>query len=221
MLTCEQFEALLADHIDGELRSAARAADRTAFERHRAECSSCAQLAEDAQSAVLFMGTAADVEPPAALTAKILEATNSGWEFKLRARGVRGWVNRFFSPFLKPRFVMGAMMTMMSLTMLSRCAGDPRKPMTAADLDPVRLWVSLDDRTHRLWDRTVKSYESMRLVYEIRSQLSEWKQQQAEADEAAADAHANMRRLDRKAVDQTGGPAAVPATEKSQQERHE
>ena len=70
--------------------------------------------------------------------------------------------------------------------------------MTAADLDPVRLYSSLDDRTHRLWDRTVKSYESMRLVYEIRSQLNEWKQQQADADEAAADARANSRRLNGK-----------------------
>jgi hypothetical protein len=199
MLTCEQFEALLADQIDGELASPARADDRTAFERHLAECPACAQLAEDAQSAVAFMEIAAEVEPPPELTAKILEATHAGWEFKLRAHGVRGWINRFFAPVLKPRFVMGAMMTMMSLTMLSRCAGDPRKPMTAADLDPVRLYSSLDDRTHRLWDRTVKSYESMRLVYEIRSQLNEWKQQQADADEAAADARANSRRLNQNA----------------------
>jgi hypothetical protein len=200
MLTCEQFEALLADHIDGELGLPERADDRTAFELHLAECPACAQLAEDAQSAVAFIDIAADVEPPPALTAKILEATHAGWEFKLRARGVRGWINRFFAPVLKPRFVMGAMMTMMSLTMLSRCAGDPRKPMTAADLDPVRLYSSLDDRTHRLWDRTVKSYESMRLVYEIRSQLNEWKQQQADADEAAADARANSRRLNQNAA---------------------
>jgi hypothetical protein len=104
------------------------------------------------------------------------------------------------------------MMTMMSLTMLSRCAGDPRKPMTAADLDPVRLWTSLDDRTHRLWDRTVKSYESMRLVYEIKSQLSEWKQQQAEEDEAAADARANSRKIDQPVT-------TKPAVNNAQQEK--
>jgi hypothetical protein len=196
MLTCEQFEILLADHIDGELVGAARAADRTAFEEHRASCASCALMAEDAESAVAFMEIAADVEVPQALTGRILEATQNGWEFKLRARGVRGWINRLFEPVLKPRVVMGAMMTMMSLTMLSRCAGDPHKPMTAADLDPVHIWASLDDRTHHLWDRTVKSYESMRLVYEIKSQLSEWKQQQAEEEEAAAEAKAKSKRLD-------------------------
>ena len=223
MLTCEQFEALLADQIDGELASPARADDRTAFERHLDECPACAQLAEDARSAVAFMEIAADVEPPPELTAKILEATHAGWEFKLRARGVRGWINRFFAPVLKPRFVMGAMMTMMSLTMLSRCAGDPRKPMTAADLDPVRLYSSLDDRTHRLWDRTVKSYESMRLVYEIRSQLNEWKQQQAEEEEAAADARANSRKIEqpvaKPAVNNEQPATTKPAVNNAQQEK--
>jgi len=213
MLTCEQFEILLADHIDGELRSAARAEDRAAFEKHRATCATCALMAEEVEGAVSFMEIAAEVEPPPALTAKILEATQSGWEFKLRARGVRGWVNRLFAPVLKPRFVMGAMMTMMSLTMLSRCAGDPRKPLTAADLDPVRIWSSLDDRTHRLWDRTVKSYESMRLVYEIRSQLNEWKQQQAEADEAAADQKANSRKIDQT----VGTPDKTPPAPRKQE----
>lgn len=196
MLTCEQFEILLADHLDGELNSAARAADRVAFEEHLAGCPSCERMAAEVGSALSWIEIAADVEVPPALTGRILEATQGGWEFRLRARGVRGWINRAFAPVLKPRFVMGAMMTMMSLTMLSRCAGDPRRPMTAKDLDPIHMWTSLDDRTHRLWDRTVKSYESLRLVYEIKSQLSEWKQQQAEEEEAAADAKAKSRRID-------------------------
>ncbi|MDE3195507.1 MAG: zf-HC2 domain-containing protein [Acidobacteriota bacterium] len=191
MLTCEQFEILLADEIDGTLPADVR----EDFERHLETCPACAAYAADVRSAVSFMDIAAEVEPPPALTHKILEATHEGWDLKLRARGVRGWINRTFAPVLKPRFVMGAMMTMMSLTMLSRCAGDPNKPLSAADLDPVRLWSSLDDRTHRLWDRTVKGYESMRVVYEIKTQLNEWKQQQAEADEAAAEAHANSRKL--------------------------
>ena len=167
MMGCEQFEDLLADYIDGELAFPARAADRTAFLEHLSSCAACALLTEDAQSALAFMEKAADVEPPPMLAGRILEATNAGWEFRLRARGVRGWINRLFAPILKPRIVMGAMLTMMSLTMLTRCTGVPKKTITAADLDPVRLWSSLDERTHRLWERSVKSYESMRLVYEI------------------------------------------------------
>lgn len=211
MVNCEQFEVLLADYIDGAL-----AADvREDFVRHLESCPACAAYAAEVESAVSFMDIAAEVEPPPALTSKILEATHEGWDFKLRARGVRGWINRTFAPVLKPRFVMGAMMTMMSLTMLSRCAGDPNKPLSAKDLDPVQLWASLDDRTHRLWDRTVKGYESMRLVYEIKTQLNEWKQQQAEADEAAADAHANSRKLTASPNEGSAQPAKV--TQENQQ----
>jgi hypothetical protein len=196
MLSCEQFEILLADHIDGELSSSGRAGDRAAFEQHLGSCPACSALAQDAQRAVAFMDMTADVEPPPALMTKILHATNSGWEFKLRAKGIRGAINRFFAPVLRPRFVFGAMMTLMSLTMLTRCAGGPKMNLTASDVDPVKLWTSLDDRTHRLWDRTMKSYESMRLVYEIRNQINDWKQQQTEAEEAAAEAQANNKKLE-------------------------
>jgi hypothetical protein len=133
------------------------------------------------------------VDMPPALVSKILEATNSGWEFKLRGRGVSGWINRTFAPVLRPRVVMGMVLTLVSATMLTRCA--PNKTLTAADLDPVRLWTSLDDRTHRIWDRAVKSYESMRLVYEVKNQINEWSEQQRQEDEAAADAQANKRQL--------------------------
>ncbi len=195
MIGCEQFEILLADYIDGELDSASRAADRIAFFAHKDSCAACAALAENASSAVSFIDITADVEMPPVVISRILAATNSGWDLKVQARGVRGRINRLFAPILKPRFVMGAMLAMMSVTMLSRCAGGPKTTLTAADLDPVRLWSSLDDRTHRIWDRTLKSYESMRVVYEIRSQLSEWKQQQSQEEDAAADARANSRKL--------------------------
>jgi hypothetical protein len=191
---CEEFEILLADYIDSGTAS-------PEFLSHLESCAACALLTEDAQSAVAFMEIAAEAEPPPALAGRILQATNSGWEFKLRAKGVRGWINRLFAPVLKPRIVMGAMLTLMSITMLSRCAGGPKKTLTAADLDPVRLWTSLDDRASRLWDRTMKSYESMRLVYEIRTQLNEWKQQQNDAEDAAADTRANSRRLEPKSVE--------------------
>jgi hypothetical protein len=88
--------------------------------------------------------------------------------------------------------------------MLTRCAGAPKQTITAADLDPVRLWSSLDYRAQRMWERGVKSYESMRLVFEIKTEINQWKQQQAEADEAAADARANSRKI---VPEKTAAPA--------------
>ena len=192
-LSCAEFEMLLADWIDETLALPARQAERDAFVRHLESCRSCAALLEDATAAVAFMDRAAEVEMPPALVSKILHATNSGWEFKLRGRGISGWINRTFAPVLRPRFVMGAVLTLISATMLTRCA--PNRTLTAADLDPVHLWTSLDDRTHRIWDRAVKSYESMRLVYEVKNQINDWNEQRRQEDEAAADAQANKRQL--------------------------
>jgi hypothetical protein len=193
VMSCAEFEMLLADWIDESLDVPARETEREAFVHHLESCAACAALLADASSAVAFMERAADVEVPPALVSKILQATNSGWEFKLRGRGVSGWINRTFAPVLRPRFVMGAVLTLVSATMLTRCA--PNRTVTAADLDPVRLWTSLDDRTHRIWDRGVKSYESMRLVYEVKNQINDWTEQQRQEDEAAADARANKRQL--------------------------
>ena len=192
MTNCAEFEILLADYIDGTL-----AADQRAeFAGHRETCVACAELAIDAQSALSLMERAAEVELPAELVTKILHATNAGWDLRKYRQGVRGWINRTLSPVLKPRFVMSAMLSLVSITMLSRCAGTPKATLTAADLDPIRIWSSLDLRTHRVWDRAVKSYESMRLVYEIRSQINDWQQQQTENQDAAAEANASSRRLD-------------------------
>lgn len=218
MINCAEFEVLLADSMDGALSAPGREAERNAFAQHLESCEACAAMAAEVRGALAFMEIAASVEPPPELTGRILRATNSGWELRLRAGGIRGWINRKFAPVLQPRFVMGAMLTLMSLTMLTRCAGGPKNTMTAADLDPVRLWTSLDTRGHRIWDRTVKGYESMRLVYEIRNQISDWNRQQAADEEAAADARANSRQLTLPAdASQPGNrPADTKSTEKKQ-----
>jgi hypothetical protein len=188
-LSCDEFETLLADWIDETLA----APERDAFVRHRDSCHACTSLLADATSAVAFIDRASDIEMPPALVSTILHNTNAGWEFKLRRQGISGWINRTFAPVLKPRVVMGALLTMMSMTMLTRCA--PQKTMTVADLDPVRVWVALDNQAHRVWDRAVKSYVSMRLVYEVRNQIDDWTEQQREEAAATADADANKRRL--------------------------
>jgi hypothetical protein len=193
MLSCAEFEELLADWLDDALSAPARTSEREAFLHHMKSCSACAALADDAQAALSFMDRTADVEVPPALYSKILQATNSGWEFKLRGKGFAGWINRAFAPVLRPRIVMGAMAFMLSATMLTRCT--PSHTMTAADLDPVHLWSALDDKAHHVWDRTVKSYESMRLVYEVKNQINDWAEQQKQQDEASADAKADQRQI--------------------------
>jgi len=213
-MNCAEFEILLADSLDGALDAPGREAERDSFAQHLASCPACAAMENDVRGALAFMDVAAEPELPQPLIGKILHATNSGWELQLRGKGIRGWLNRTFAPVLKPRFVMGAMLTVMSATMLTRCASGSNSTMTAADLDPVRVWSSLESKGHRIWDRTVKGYESLRVVYEIRTQLDDWSRQQAADAEAKAEAEADAKANSRKLPGPEAGQPGANAPEK-------
>jgi hypothetical protein len=45
----------------------------------------------------------------------------------------------------------------------------------------------------------------MRLVYEVKSQIAVWSEQQRQEDEAAADARANQKRVDSAATNENTG----------------
>jgi hypothetical protein len=55
----------------------------------------------------------------------------------------------------------------------------------------------VDDQAHRAWARTVKYYENLKVVYQLKVMLSEWQQQQDE-DPAAATQGSNRKAEDRK-----------------------
>jgi hypothetical protein len=74
--------------------------------------------------------------------------------------------------------------------------------LKADDLNPQRVWVNLETKVARIYDRSIKTYESMRLVYEVRQELRQWREQQQEQDAAAP---AETREIPAKA------PGAVPA----------
>jgi hypothetical protein len=40
------------------------------------------------------------------------------------------------------------------------------------------VWNNVEDKAYRSWDRTVKYYENLRLVYEIETRLQEIRDQQ-------------------------------------------
>jgi hypothetical protein len=204
-LSCAAVEELLADYFDGTLGGD----QRQAVEQHLAECAACAALAQDARSAMDFMAEVEEPAIPPDLVTRILQGVPSRWSGRFTEQeGVRGFVNRLVAPLLQPRLVMGAMMTVLSLSMMTRCAGAPNHPLAVSDLDPVKVWAGFDGRMHRAWERTVKTYESMRVVYEVQSRLREWKQ--SENDPAAADAAIEIRKVP-SSVSSNNGKAAKDA----------
>ncbi len=178
---CEAFESALCDYLDGACSPEARAA----MAIHLSECVACAAYERDIREGMGLLQAAEPLDAPPVMVNRIL------LQVPAQATGWRGWLARLFEPlvqpFLQPRIVMGAMMTVLSLAMMTRCAGVPSRSLTASDLDPVRIWGAFDDRVHRTWDRTVKAYESMRVVYEVQGRVHEWRQQQEEQDRIARD----------------------------------
>ena len=197
---CAAVDALLTDYLDGTLS----AGSRTFVEAHLAICTACAELAADAAEGLRILSESQEPEVPPFLVNRILHQAPTRWTEKLARRdGLRGWVNRALEPVLQPRFVMGAMMTVLSLAMMTRCAGAPGRTLTTSDLDPVKVWAAFDDRLHRTWERTVMTYESLRVVYEVQTRLREYRQSEADA----ADAAIESRQLNGKQPNKTGQPA--------------
>ncbi|MBC7927648.1 MAG: zf-HC2 domain-containing protein [Bryobacteraceae bacterium] len=171
-MTCAEFEILLCDYIDGTLD----AGQRAVVEDHQRTCVSCAELARDAAVAVAFVSRAEAVEPPPELLSRIA--------FAIPAQGSRkGWKQTWFGwlrPALQPRVAMGMAMTIFSFSMLGRFAGIEVRQLKPSDLHPAAVWSALDNRLHRTWERAVKNYENLRLVYEVQSRLQEWTEQEEE-----------------------------------------
>lgn len=186
-MTCGEVEILLCDYLDGVLPET----ERAALERHLSTCQACAELARDAGSVVAFIGRTADVEPPQQLLTQILDESLSGRHGQLgKVKGFRGGLSGWFAgvlaPVLQPRLVMGMALTVLSFSMMAKCAGISPRQLQPSDLEPAKVWASLDDRANRTWNRTVQFYESIRFVYEVQSRLRQWTEQQEEDDRNAA-----------------------------------
>jgi anti-sigma factor RsiW len=175
-MNCADIEILLADYQDGTLV----ADEKSAIESHLSTCKACEELARDVAGAVAFMERASEVAAPPELVTRILFEISSGpshtvvkpsWFRRIFGNRIGG---KFMEPILQPRYAMGMAFTLLSFAMLGRFAGIEVKGLTLADLDPVKIWTSAEDRATRTWQRGVKYYESLRLVYEIESRVKEW-----------------------------------------------
>ena len=180
-MNCAEFESTLADYVDGTLDASGRAS----LERHASLCAGCREFLEEVTGAEAFLRRAADIEPPATLITRIAYQAPLGRTREPYER--QGFLSRLASkwlqPVLQPRLVMGMAMTVLSFAMLERCTGVKVQNIQAADLSPVRVWGGVEDRAVRLKDRVVKSYENLRVVYEIETRLKDLEQQQETFDD--------------------------------------
>ena len=160
-MTCNEFEILLADYLDGTLA----AEEKAAVEEHRNACASCAELAIDAAGAMAFIERAATVDPPPAMVNRILfEVTSGASRSVIKPSWIERLLGRRAGFILQPRFAMGMAMAVISVAMVGR------------------FWGAAESGVARSWDRAVKGYENLQLVYEVQTQLEEWAQERGSAD---------------------------------------
>lgn len=171
---CAEFEILLCDAVDGQLRGE----QKSAFEAHRLSCAACSEMAADVLGATAFLERAANVEPPKELLTRILFETTGGKQKAAREkRGLWGKAFSFLGPVLQPKLAMGMAMTILSVSMLGQVFGFEVRQMRDWDLEPAKIWAGIEDGSHRQWSRIVKYYENLRVVFEIQSRLREWSEQ--------------------------------------------
>ena len=173
-MNCADIEILLCDYVDGTLRGE----QKSAVEAHLVTCEACTEFVRDASGAVEFMSRAADVEPPPELMTRLLfelPAVKQQLKPNWKQRLFGGW----FETVLQPKMAMGMAMTVLSFAMLSNCAGIKVQQLKPADLNPATVVASVEDRVMRTYANAVKYYESLRLVYEIQTQIKDWRDKSA------------------------------------------
>lgn len=168
-LNCQNIDEQLCDYLDGALG----VAERLGFEKHIFACPACATLVADCRGSLGFLERVAVVEPPKELITRILYNTPKETPI-LGVLAAKGLLRRWLQPLLQPRLAMGMAMTILSFSMLGKFVS-PVRQLKPADLDPVKVWRTVDDSAHRTWDRFVKYYDNLRLVYEVQTVLDEWK----------------------------------------------
>jgi hypothetical protein len=82
-------------------------------------------------------------------------------------------MNRFLCRILRPQPVLGVAAAILFFSFLWREAATALRGVRPANSLPVKVWMALDDRLDRSWDRAVKHFESRRLVFEIRYRLEQ------------------------------------------------
>jgi Putative zinc-finger len=200
-MKCADFELLLCDYIDGTLAEESR----KALEQHAEVCTQCRELLRDATEAVSFMGRVEEIAPPPELITRLAyHAPRGKVRDGLNRHGLLSRTfTKWFQPVLQPRFAMGMAMTILSFAMLGRCTGVQLQQIKPADLSPTKVWGGVEDKAYRSWDRTVKYYENLRLVYEIETRVKEIREQQNAADRETVPA--NQRSASHSQQQENGG----------------
>jgi hypothetical protein len=168
---CSQFEALLADALDGVLASG----DQTAFDAHARSCTLCGPMLADAREGRLWLETLEEVEPPKNLVHNILAATTMAEAMPgtepVASRSKRTGFRPMLAGFFRSRVATSFSMAFFSLSLTLTVAGVRVSDLAKVDWHPSALGKSIMLQYTHVESSVVKYYENMRLVNEFQSRV--------------------------------------------------
>lgn len=215
-LRCEEWEALLADALDGLLP----ANDQAAFDAHSAQCEGCADLLAHAKAGRDWLGYL-HTEPavPSDIVAKILDRTTGSASIPVALAGgpqpAAAHVLQipFRRTFYETRLLMTAAMAFFSIALTLNLAGIRLTSLKLADLKPSTLGTNLSHQFYGAKGQMVRYYDSLRFVYLMESKMRELRRD-AEADQQPVqpknDQDTNTNTNKPNNTNKTGGKLEVP-----------
>jgi len=165
-----EFEALLAEAIDGTLH----AAESQRFHAHAAACELCGPQYALALEGRSLLRDLPELEPPAYLLQKVLNVT-SEVPARVRSEEARGgWfagVRPVFAAVMQPRFGMSFAMAFFSVMLILNVTGVKLGDLRYMDLRPTAVKSSMVRTYYETTGRAQKYYENLRFVYQVQSAL--------------------------------------------------
>jgi len=187
---CGQWETLLADALDGQLRPQ----DETTFTTHMAGCAACTALFDEARRGQEWLDfLSAEPEVPEGLLDKILAHTGPGQTagtslvtdgvpaaitagIPLR-RSTPAWQRPGFMAsirrFAEPRLMMTVAMAFFSIALTLNMTGVRVTRVRLADLKPTSIRMYMQRQITVAYTPLVRYYDHLRLVYEVQSRVRE------------------------------------------------
>jgi len=234
-LTCEEWEAMLVDFLDGTLA----VGEPESFQAHRQSCPACAEMFTQAgQGREWLSFLRVEPEAPATLVGRILAQT-SGTEPRLGLNGdlapaavvaipvapvppfwKRGGMAFAGRQMAQPRLLMTAAMAFFSITLTLNMAGVRVSAIRMADLRPMALSSNLTKQYHLTTARVVRYYDNLRFVYEMEAQVREMRRNVDQDNPApAAKPEQNPPAAAPPDGHKSGGKSQVPANPASPEQR--
>jgi hypothetical protein len=174
-MLCSQFEALLADALDGLLMSETR----EGFETHRLSCPVCGPLFAETQEGMLLLKAMPEIEPPNNLVHNILAVTSLAEKQAVASAQPQGWLERLreklptpMAGMLHSRFATSFAMAFFSLALTLNLLG---VRVSQIDWHPSALRKSVVLEYTQIEARVQRYYDNLRIVYEVENRVQNLK----------------------------------------------